>query len=80
MSMLHVVVVFVVGMRARHGVSGERGKVVSAVVSRVAVVWVVTRAVMRVMCCQRTAFSFDLGSRSGEEVDVETVAVVGASS
>ena len=75
-----VVVVFVVGMRTRHGIGGERWEVVSAAVLRVTVVWVVARAVVRVVCCQRTAFPLDLGSSCGKKVDVETVAVVGASS
>ena len=74
-----VVIVFVMGVRTRHGVGRQRRKVVSTVVLRVAVVWVVTRAVVRVVCCQ-CAFSLDLGSGCGEEVDVEAVAVVGASS
>jgi hypothetical protein len=74
-----VVVFFVVGVRAGHGVCGQRGKVVSTAVLGVAIVWVVTRVVVRVVCGQRTAFPLDLGSCCGEEVDVETVAVVGAS-
>lgn len=77
---MRVVVVFVVGVRARHGVRGQRGEMVPATVGGVAVVWVVTRAMVRVVRCQRTAFTLDLGGCCGEEVDVETVTVVGASS
>lgn len=75
-----VMVIFVVGVRSRHGVGGERWEVVSTAVLRVAVVRVVTRVVMRVMCCQRTALPLDLGGSCGKKVDVKIMAVVGASS
>jgi hypothetical protein len=74
-----IVVVLVVRMRARHGVSGEGGEMIAAVMIRVTVVWVVTRAVVGMVRGQ-CAFSLDLGGSSCKEVDVEAVAVVRAAS
>jgi hypothetical protein len=70
-------VIFVVGMRASHRVCGERGEVVSAVVTAVTVIGVVTRRapMMRVMGSQGTAVALDLRGSRGEEVEL---AVVGA--
>jgi hypothetical protein len=66
-----VVVVFVVGMRAGHGVGREGGEVVARTVTAVAVVGVYSRGiVMGVMGC---ALAFELGGRVGKDVDVLTV-------
>jgi hypothetical protein len=72
---MRVMVIFVVRMGSRHRVGGEGGKVVSAAVRGMAVVWVVT---VGVGCCEG-AFALDLGCGCGEEVDVEVLAVVGTS-
>jgi len=48
---MRVMIIFVMGMRTRHDIGGERRKVVTAVVGRMAVIWVVTRAMVRVMWC-----------------------------
>jgi hypothetical protein len=72
-----VVVVVFVGVRARHGVGGERGKVITAIVRAVTVVWIVARrAVVGVMGCGH-AFALDLGGCCGQEVNVKVLAVVG---
>jgi len=74
------VIIFVVRMRARHRVGGEGREVVPAVVTAMAVVWMDTRrAVVRMMWCQCTTFTLDLGGSCGEEVKVEVLSVVWAS-
>lgn len=74
-----VVVVLIVRMRTGHGVGGEGGEVIAAIVIGVTVIRVMARVVVRVVRRQG-ALSLDLGGSGGKEVDVETMAVVGASS
>jgi hypothetical protein len=66
-----VVVVFVMGMRAGHGVGGEGGEVVARTVGAVTVVRVYSRGiVVGMMGC---ALAFELGGRVGEDVDILSI-------
>lgn len=60
-----------VRVRARHGVGGERGQVVAAVVAAVAVVGVVSRAAVLGEVGGGHALTLDLCCCGGEHVDVE---------
>jgi hypothetical protein len=55
-------------------------KVSSTVVIAVGVVWEMSRASVVREMCGRSALSLDLGSSSGEEIDVEILSIMGASS
>jgi hypothetical protein len=74
MSVGVVIFRLVIRVAPGHGVRREGGEVTPAVVRAVAVVWVVT--VVRVMGGHRR-FPLDLGGSSGQEIDIEVVAVVG---
>jgi hypothetical protein len=72
-----IVVVVLVRMRPCHGISGQRWEVVSAAVTTVAVIRVMSaRAVWRMMRREDTALALDLRRRGGQHIDR---AVVGAS-
>jgi len=65
-----VVIIILVGVRTGHGVGRERGEVIPAAVTAVAVVWVVSAgSVVRMMGGEHAALAFDLGCGGGQHVD-----------